>query len=111
MRRVNLGFDADVGEVATRLASVLRPGAKVELAGGSTVAVRRGPLRRCVAVLHQTPDGAAIEVRSDAGGVPLPLVAAVLRWIGERTVATEVVAALPASHGDPGADRDRAPQP
>ncbi len=111
MRRVKLGFDADMGEVATRLASMLRPGAKVEVAGGSTVAVRRGSLRRCVAVLNQTPDGVAIEVRGDAGGVPLPLVAAVLRWIGERTVATEVVAALQAGHGDPGADRDRAAQP
>ena len=111
MRRVNLGFDAGMGEVATRLASVLRPGAKVEVAGGSTVAVRRGPLRRCVAVLHQTPDGAAIEVRRDAGGVPLPLVSAVLGWIGERTVATEVAAALQAGHGDPEADRDRAAQP
>ena len=111
MRRVNLGFDADMGEVATRLASTLGPGAKVEVAGGSTVAVRRGPLRRCVAVLHQTPDGVAVEVRGDAGGVPLPLAAAVLRWIGERTVATEAAAALQAGHGDSGADGDRAPQP
>ena len=111
MRRVNLGFDADMGEVATRLASTLGPGAKVEVAGGSTVALRRGPLRRCVASLHQTPDGAAVEVRSDAGVVPLPLAAAVLRWIGERTVATEVVAALQAGHGDPGGDRDRARLP
>lgn len=110
MRRVTLGFDADIEEVATRLRSALRPGAKVELAGGSAIAVRRGPLRRCVATLHQTPDGAAIEVRSDAGGVPLPLAAAVLRWVGERTVASEVAAALLA-HGDPEPDRDRAPQP
>ena len=111
MRRVNLGFDAEMGEVATRLASTLRPGAQVEVAGGSTIAVRRGSYRRCVAALHQMPDGAAVEVRGDAGGVPLPLAAAVLRWIGERTVATEVVAALQAGHGDSGADRDRAPRP
>lgn len=110
MRRVNLGFDADMGEVAARLASLLRPGAEV-VAGDRTVAVRRGPLRRCVAVLQKTPDGVAVEVRGDAGGVPLPLAAAVLRWIGERTVATEVVAALQAGHGDPEGDRDRAAQP
>lgn len=111
MRRVNLGFDADVGEVAVRLDSSLGPGAKVEVGGDGTVAVRRGPLRRCVAALHQTPDRFAIEVRGDAGGVPLPLAAAVLRWIGERTGATEVAAALQAGHGDPGGDRDRAAQP
>ena len=111
MRTVNLGFDADMGEVTTRLASTLRPGAKVEVAGDNTIAVCLGPLRRCVAALHQTPDGATVDVRGNAGGVPLPLVAAALRWIGERTVAAEVTAALQASHGDPGADRDRDPQP
>jgi hypothetical protein len=109
MRRVTLGFDADPEEVATRLRSALRPGAEVVFAGDRTIAVRRGPVRRCVVAFHQTPDGAAIEVYGDAGGVPLPLAAAVLRWVGERTVASEVAAALQASHGDPGPDRDRAP--
>jgi hypothetical protein len=111
MRRVNLGFDADIEQVAAGLASALRPGSKVELAGDGTIAVRRGPLRRCVATLHQTPDGAAIEVRGDDGGVPLPVAAAVLRWVGERTVTTEVAAAVQASHGDSGADRDSVPRP
>lgn len=111
MRRVTLGFDADIEQVADGLRAALGPGAEVELAGESTIALRRGPLRRCVATLHHVPDGAAIEVRGDAGGLPLPLAAAVLRWIGERTVASEVAAALQASDGDSEDDRDGASQP
>jgi hypothetical protein len=102
MRRVIPGRDADAEAVVARLRSALRPGAQVVIEGDAKIVVRRGPLRRCKVTLLQASDGAAVEVRGDSGGVPVPLAAAMLRWIGERTVGTEVAAALQDRHGDPG---------
>jgi hypothetical protein len=105
MRRVIVHRDAEA--VAARLRPALRPGDQVTIEGDAAIVVQRGPLRRGNATPQQASDGVAVEVRGGPEGVPLPLAAAMLRWIGEQTVAKEVAAALEDRHDDSG----RSPQP
>ncbi|MGA9775134.1 MAG: hypothetical protein WBU92_04355 [Candidatus Dormiibacterota bacterium] len=112
MRTTTLGRDADAEEVATQLRARLGPGAKVSVEGDGTLVVRRGSLHRCGVTLHPTPEGTAVEVRGDAGGVPLPLLAVVLRRVGDRGIAAAVVAALDGEGSNAGDLRtDRAARP